>query len=57
VHFVDEGTDTGPAVLRREVPVEQGDTVDTLSRRILEAEHVAYPEAVARVLQEIPPIP
>jgi len=57
VHFVDSGTDTGPAVLRREVPVEQGDTVESLSRRILEAEHAAYPEAVKRVLEEMPPIP
>jgi phosphoribosylglycinamide formyltransferase-1 len=57
VHFVDEGTDTGPAVLQREVPVEPGDTVETLSRRILEAEHRAYPEAIARVLDTLPPLP
>jgi len=57
VHFVDEGTDTGPAVLRREVPIRQGDTVETLSRRILEAEHEAYPEAVAKVLEATVPLP
>jgi len=57
VHFVDEGTDTGPVVLQREVPVEPGDTVETLSRRILEAEHRAYPEAIARVLDTLPPLP
>lgn len=54
VHIVDEGTDTGPVVLRREVPVEPGDTVESLSGRILEAEHQAYPEAIARVLREVP---
>jgi phosphoribosylglycinamide formyltransferase-1 len=51
VHFVDEGTDTGPAVLQRRVPVLPGDTVETLSQRILEQEHEAYPEAIARVLE------
>ena len=57
VHFVDEGTDTGPVVLQREVPVEPSDTVETLSARILEAEHRAYPEAVARVLETLPALP
>ncbi|HEX4439721.1 MAG TPA: phosphoribosylglycinamide formyltransferase [Thermoanaerobaculia bacterium] len=55
VHFVDEGTDTGPIVLQRRVPVRPGDTVETLSARILEEEHRAYPEAIARVLKELPP--
>ena len=55
VHYVDEGTDTGPVVLQRKVPVLPGDTVETLSARILEQEHAAYPEAIARVLEELPP--
>jgi len=50
VHYVDEGTDTGPILLQREVPILQGDTEETLSARILAEEHRAYPEAVARVL-------
>jgi len=54
VHFVDEGTDTGPAVLQRRVPVHPGDTEETLSARILAEEHRAYPEAIARVLQTLP---
>lgn len=53
VHFVDEGTDTGPIVLQRKVPVLQGDTEETLSARILAEEHRAYPEAIARVLEEL----
>ncbi len=53
VHFVDEGTDTGPIVLQKTVPVLPGDTEQTLSARILEAEHAAYPEAIARVLETI----
>ncbi len=50
VHFVDEGTDSGPAILQKTVPILPGDTPETLSSRILEVEHAAYPEAIARVL-------
>lgn len=50
VHFVDAGMDTGPIVLQRRVPVLPGDTEETLASRILEQEHLAYPEAVRRVL-------
>jgi len=52
VHFVDEGTDTGPAILQRTVPILPGDTEESLSERILVEEHAAYPEAIARVLSE-----
>lgn len=50
VHFVDEQLDHGVIVLQRAVPVLEGDDETTLSARILEQEHVAYPEAIARVL-------
>ncbi|MGH9366588.1 MAG: phosphoribosylglycinamide formyltransferase [Thermoanaerobaculia bacterium] len=53
VHVVDEGTDTGPIVLQKVVPIEPGDTAETLAARILEKEHEAYPEAIARVLAEL----
>ncbi len=46
VHFVDEGVDTGPVILQLIVPVKNNDTEDTLSKRILAKEHLAYPEAV-----------
>ncbi len=46
VHFVDEGTDTGPIVLQAAVPVLPGDTEQTLSERILVEEHRIYPEAI-----------
>ena len=57
VHFVDEGTDTGPVILQRRVPILPGDTVETLSARILAEEHRAYPEAIARVLDGMTPAP
>ena len=54
VHFADEGTDAGPIVLQRRVPIHPGDTEETLSARILEQEHRAYPDAIARVLADLP---
>jgi phosphoribosylglycinamide formyltransferase-1 len=47
---VDEGTDTGPVILQRKVPVLPGDTEESLSDRILVEEHRAYPEAIAGIL-------
>jgi len=52
VHLVDEGLDSGPIVVQRTVPVLDGDTPRTLAARILEQEHLAYPEAVRRLLTE-----
>jgi phosphoribosylglycinamide formyltransferase 1 len=46
VHFVDEGTDTGPILLQAAVPVRGDDTEASLAARILAEEHRIYPEAV-----------
>jgi phosphoribosylglycinamide formyltransferase-1 len=46
VHFVDEGCDTGPIIIQKTVPVLEDDTAESLSQRILEQEHKAYPEAI-----------
>jgi len=51
VHFVDENLDAGPIVLQAVVPVEDSDTEDTLSARILKEEHRIYSEAVKIVLE------
>jgi phosphoribosylglycinamide formyltransferase-1 len=51
VHFVDAGTDTGPIIVQRSVPVLTGDTPETLHARIQVQEHLAYPEAL-RLLSE-----
>lgn len=50
VHFVDEELDHGVIILQRAVPVLPGDDEAKLSARILAEEHVAYSEAIARVL-------
>jgi len=46
VHFVDEGTDTGPIIIQAAVPVFDDDTEETLSERILRYEHQIYPRAI-----------
>jgi phosphoribosylglycinamide formyltransferase-1 len=49
VHWVIPELDDGPTILQRRVPVLPGDTAETLAARILVEEHIAYPEALARV--------
>lgn len=52
VHFVDEGTDTGPIILQKAVPVEEGDTPELLQKRVMEqAEWELISEAV-RLISE-----
>jgi len=51
VHFVDEGIDSGPILLQTAVPVEENDTVESLSQRILREEHRLYSEAIRLVLE------
>ncbi len=50
VHFVDEGLDSGPIIKQAVVPVLDGDTVDSLSARILAEEHRIYAESIALVV-------
>ena len=49
VHVVDEIYDHGPVLAREEVPVEPGDTPETLAARVLEAEHRLYPRTLQRI--------
>lgn len=53
VHYVNEDLDAGEIILQREVPVLAGDTVETLSARILGEEHAAYVEAVRRLVSSL----
>jgi phosphoribosylglycinamide formyltransferase-1 len=46
VHFVDEGTDTGPIILQKAVEVKDDDTPEILAKRVLEVEHELLPEAI-----------
>lgn len=50
VHYVDEGTDTGPILLQKAVDVHQGDTPEILQRRVMEeAEWIILPQAIQMI--------
>lgn len=51
VHFVTAEMDVGPIIVQAAVPVEAGDTPDTLAARVLGAEHVIYPKALKWVAE------
>jgi phosphoribosylglycinamide formyltransferase-1 len=46
VHYVDEGVDSGPVIAAERVPVEPGDTVETLRARVQAVEHRLLPQVV-----------
>lgn len=53
VHFVDDGTDTGPIILQKPVMIEQDDTPETLQRRVMEqAEWIILPQAIDLIAQD-----
>ncbi|MCB1782699.1 MAG: phosphoribosylglycinamide formyltransferase [Alphaproteobacteria bacterium] len=49
VHYVVPDIDSGEIIVQKRVPVLEGDTPDSLAARVLEQEHVAYPEAIERL--------
>jgi len=51
IHFVDDEYDHGPIILQRSVPVEHGDTAESLARRIFRVECEAYPEALRLIAE------
>ncbi|MBI3580669.1 MAG: phosphoribosylglycinamide formyltransferase [Nitrospinae bacterium] len=52
VHFVDDGVDTGPTIMQVKVPVLEGDSVESLSSRILAQEHRIYPEVIQALMED-----
>jgi len=53
VHYVDEGTDTGPIIFQKAVEVKAGDTPEVLQRRVMEeAEWVLLPAAINKIANE-----
>lgn len=46
VHFVDSGTDSGPIIIQKTVPVYAEDSAEILQKRVLEQEHIALSEAI-----------
>ena len=52
VHFVNEEVDGGPIIKQAVVPIHDGDSIDSLSERILEQEHIIYPEAIRLIIED-----
>ena len=52
VHFVVPEIDSGEIIIQKRVPIIPGDTPDTLSARVLEQEHIAYPEAIRKIAEK-----
>ncbi|MDD4178821.1 MAG: phosphoribosylglycinamide formyltransferase [Candidatus Margulisbacteria bacterium] len=52
VHFVDSGCDTGPIIVQSAVPIKEKDDEETLSARILEQEHIIYPQAIKLIAED-----
>ncbi len=57
VHLVDEGVDTGPVLAQASVPVQQGDTEDSLRERIQAVERVLYVDTIRRLVTSSAPAP
>ncbi|WP_078394276.1 phosphoribosylglycinamide formyltransferase [Shouchella patagoniensis] len=52
IHYVDAGMDTGPIIAQREVPLVEGETHETLAKKIQAVEHKLYPTVVNQLLHE-----
>jgi len=52
VHFVDEGVDHGPIIINKKKKIKNDDTEETLSKRILTKEHIAYVKAVKLIAEK-----
>lgn len=52
VHYVTPELDDGPIILQKRVPIVKGDTPETLATRVLEQEHIIYPEAIKIVAEK-----
>lgn len=53
VHYMRPEMDEGPVIVQKQVPVLPEDTPDTLAERVLQQEHIAYPEALDAVLKKM----
>ena len=53
VHYMRPEMDDGPIIVQKPVPVLDGDTPDKLADRVIEQEHIAYPEALDIVLKKM----
>ncbi|MCB1650485.1 MAG: phosphoribosylglycinamide formyltransferase [Alphaproteobacteria bacterium] len=52
IHYVIPEVDQGPLILQQSVPVRPNDTIETLSARVIDQEHIIYPRAVRLIAKE-----
>ena len=52
VHWVTEGVDEGAVIDRETVPIKEGDTPESLAERVLEREHILYPRALNKAIED-----
>ena len=52
VHYVDQGMDTGPIIAQRAIPIQQGESVEDLHRKIQQVEHDLYPKIIEQICNE-----
>jgi len=52
VHYVDSGIDTGEPIMSMKVPVLEGDTPETLQKRVLEKEHLLLVKGLEKILED-----
>ncbi|PIR20050.1 MAG: phosphoribosylglycinamide formyltransferase [Deltaproteobacteria bacterium CG11_big_fil_rev_8_21_14_0_20_47_16] len=50
IHYVDAGIDTGPTIAQQTIEIHSDDTLDSLTRRIHQAEHILYPAVIEKLL-------
>ncbi|MBB5325176.1 phosphoribosylglycinamide formyltransferase-1 [Anoxybacillus tepidamans] len=53
VHYVDEGMDTGPIIAQRAVPIEEGESLEQVERKIHAIEHELYPSVLKTLLERV----
>lgn len=53
VHLVDEGVDTGPILAQKTVAIEEGDTIDSLERKIHALEHELFPKVIQKMIKKL----
>ena len=53
VHYVDEDVDTGPIIMQEKMAIQNGDSVDSLHKRIHKIEHALYPKAIVSIISKM----
>ena len=52
VHYVDQGMDTGPIIAQRAIPIDKGESIESLHRKIQQVEHDLYPKIIEQICNE-----